>query len=680
MTNNLSFDDKIGVLDPEGINNNPLTGQSYSQTYKELGAVWSKFPAFDKAKEVIDTIINYQLTFIISSTGSGKTVLIPKLALHYTNYKGKIAVILPKRIVTLSAAVFSAKTLDVELGVDVGYVYKGSPKNALSSKNKIIYMTTGVIIMNFVNDPLLSNYSVIIVDEAHERRTEIDLILLFLKNLLKSGKRSDLKVIIMSATIDGPKYQKYYDGIPSKIINISGLPNYEITTHFLDSPTRSYLETGLNIIDKLVSKPDNKSILFFLTTSNETLQLCKSIRPKYPNVYCIEVYADMDKTLKIYAESSDKYLELGKYDHKVIMATNVAESSITIDGLKYVIDSCHELYDYFHPEYCGNILKKKLITKAQALQRRGRVGRTSPGTCYHLVTKEQFDSLKDYPDPDILKQDITLDMLKIIQLTNSQTFHEGYELLNQLMDPPKIAYIQLSRNLYHLYNIIDSKGKLTKLGRQINSIGSLPFNRILFLIYSYELHCAKEASIIIAMLEMFKGKLNNVFFKEDTICKSDCKKTESKELIRSIISKKSDHLTFLKLYKKFKEADDRNIWAAKYGVKKDMLDAVTKLSQKYFSKMMNISKISGESRVNNSKNTINTEKNLIKALIMSHKHLIAKKMTTIYPPKKIEGIVNKDSILYYNHSKKDLENKTFIYDELSNVSDIWEYNLVTIIN
>lgn len=678
MSDKLGFRDKIGVLDPQGLNLNPMNGEPYSDQYRALGKVWSSYSAFEKAEEVLQSMDSHQLLFVVSSPGTGKTVMLPKFALHYTGYKGKVIVTLPKRVVTLSAASFAAKTMDVILGKEIGYVYKGSDKKMAGPQNKIVYVTDGTLIAKFVNDPLLLEYKVIIIDEAHERRVSIDLLLLFLRQLLKSGKRPDLRVIIMSATIDPQKYQKYFggsDGVKSKIINITGQPNHDIIVHYLDHPSKSYMKEGLELIGEIVNLPSKKDLLFFITTSNEALQLCREIRPKYPKVYCIEVYADMDKNLKIYAETRDKYLELGNYDQKLIMATNVAESSLTIDGLKYVIDSGYELYSYFDPETVGQVLEKKLISKAQALQRRGRVGRTEPGICYHLLTKEQFDSLEPYPTPDIFKQDITIDILKVIQLTESKTYDEGIKLLNQLMDPPKKQYINLSRDLFNMYNIIGPDGKLTKAGNEITKFSSLPINRTLFLIYSFQLHCAKEASVIIAMLDALNGKLSNLFYKSDTICESDCRKPSSRNLIQKLVDRKGDHFTFLNIFTNFKEAADQKAWTRKYGIKMDLLNSVDSTSRQYFFKILNSSRAPQLDRVKN----IDTQKRLLEALKLSHQHLVAKKMVQTYAKKKIEGQINKESAVHYFYTKKDLANKTFIYDQLTNISNNWEYSSVTLI-
>jgi pre-mRNA-splicing factor ATP-dependent RNA helicase DHX15/PRP43 len=669
------MDRKIGVLDPDGIKINPLTQKEYSQNYKDLAKVWSKFPAYSKKEEILYSIDKYQLIFIIAGTGSGKTALIPKFALHYTNYHGKVVVTLPKRIVTLSAAMFAARTLDVQLGTSVGYAYKGSDKKMLNQNNKLIYMTDGYFVMEFVRDPLLTDYHFVIIDEAHERRVQIDLLLLFLKRLLESGKRPDLRIIIMSATIDGPKYQQYFGSIKSKILYISGQPNYEIDVHFSERPSVSYLDDGLEIIEDLIHRKIRKDILFFITTSNEALQLCRTIRSKYPRVYCIEVYADMDKRLKEYAESRDKYLELGNYEQKLIIATNVAESSITIDGLKYVIDSGYQLDTYFDPEYFGTVYEKKLVTKAQALQRRGRVGRTEPGICYHLLTKSQFELLKDYPTPDILKENITLDILKIIHITENRTFDEAKYLLDQLMDPPTKNIIMMCYELFQLHKIIDIDRRLTNIGNIIVKFSSLPLNRSLFLIHSFELYCAREACIIISMIETLKGKIKNLFVKTDTICESECEKPVAQFLIEKLAHKRGDHFTFLKIYQEYIKARDRVAWARKYGIKIDTMLNINKSSKKYFRKILDLQKIPNPSRITNT----SIKKRLLEALEKSHRHLTAKKMVPFFPKKKADAQISKDSMVYYYYDKKQLSQKSFIYDELVNINGKWEYNMVTII-
>ncbi|AQN68478.1 hrpA-like helicase [Saudi moumouvirus] len=676
-TNRLTFEDKIGVLDPNGIKPNPLTNKPYSDDYKNLASIWSTYPVYFQAENILRALNENQVIFLSVGTGGGKTALTPKLALHFTNYNGRIAITLPKRIVALSAATYSAKTLDVKLGTSVGYVYKGSDKSMLNDQNHLIYMTDGYLVMEFVKDPTLSKYNIIIIDEAHERRVQIDLLMLFLKNILLSGKRPDLKVIIMSATINGPKYQNYFAGIKSEIINVSGQPNHPIEVHYLDKPTDSYMRTGFELIETLIHENLRGDILFFITTSNEALQLCKNIRPKYPRVYCIEVYADMDKNLKIYAESRDKFLELGDYDQKLVMATNVAESSLTIDGLKYVVDSGFELQSRFDPDVYGQILGKQLITQAQAIQRRGRVGRTEPGICYHLLTKDQFDNLEPYPTPDILKQDITMDIIKIMQITDSKTFSEANNMLQQLMDPPKQSFINVAYDLFGMYQIIDTNDKLTRIGSLMTQFSSLSVNRVMFLIYSFELHCAREAAMILAMMEFINGKITNIFYKLDPICESNCERQAASLWLDKMIQKRGDHLTYLKIFQEYKNAPDKKAWGKKYGIRLDLFNNIDKTANQYFRKILNFYRNPEQSRI--VPQSTNITKNIIQALIQSHKHLTANKLRPIFSKRELEGRISKDSVVRQKYNKRELSNKKFIYDELTNINGKWEFRTITII-
>ena len=164
---------KIGILDPEGIEKNPLTGENYSENYKSLGKMWSNFPMYEKSQEIIQKIYDQQVILIVSSTGSGKTVITPKYALHALNYQAKIAITNPKRIPSAENAKFAAKTLDVELGGHVGYKYRGSPDGSSSQDTKLLYCTDGYVLARLQRDPMLMDYDVVIIDEARADRLSV---------------------------------------------------------------------------------------------------------------------------------------------------------------------------------------------------------------------------------------------------------------------------------------------------------------------------------------------------------------------------------------------------------------------------------------------------------------------------------------------------------------------------
>jgi pre-mRNA-splicing factor ATP-dependent RNA helicase DHX15/PRP43 len=669
-----------GITDIEGINPNPLNNEPFSQEYKDLAQVWSKLPAYEKLDDIYKSIVQNQITFIVSGTGSGKTVLVPKIALHYLNYDGRIAICLPKRVITKTAATYAAQTLDVQLGKQVGYIYKGSEKEMNNPSNKLQYMTDGILMIKFLSDINLTDYNVIIIDELHERKLNIDLILLFLKSLLESGRRPDLKVILMSATIDVEKYEKYFSGIKFNALHIVGRTNYPVDIQYLDYPTQNYLEQGLTVIENLLlnEKLNNqqlKDMLFFITSSSEAKETCQTIKKKFASTYCVEVYSDMPETDKVYAESLDKYKELGDYTHKLIMATNVAESSLTIKGLTYVIDSCYELHSRFDPKTTAYTLDRQLISKAQAMQRSGRVGRTGTGVCYRLLTYEQFKQLKPYPEPEILREDLSIDLLKIVAITPQQTFDQALGLVNAMIDIPKQTYITYSYNIYTLYRLIDSNDKLTKIGYAISTI-PLPLNRCLFLIYAYQLYCAKEAAIIVAMIEILAGRVTNLFYpsKED-------KDPKPGELLKNLVKKRSDHLTYLQIFKQYKDSSDRKTWAKKYGsIRLDLLGKVETLSNTYYYRLVNLD-LRFEDNERKSLNIAKTDinKRILLALKMSHQHQTAKKFQSIYADQKMEANIKKDSMIVYAYKRKELVNKKFIYDEFRCVEGRCEFSVVSLI-
>jgi pre-mRNA-splicing factor ATP-dependent RNA helicase DHX15/PRP43 len=664
-------------LDVNGVHLNPLNSQPYSDTYLSLAKIWSEYPAYGARKEIINSIKNNQVTFIISGTGSGKTVLIPKFALIETEYKGKIGIVLPKRLVTLSAAQFAATTLDITLGNEIGYIYKGSPKEMINMEtNKMIYMTDGTLIVQIIKDPLLSQYNTIIIDEAHERKIQIDLILMLLKRILTSGKRPDLKVIIMSATIDADKYKQYFNNISSNIINIAGKPNKPIDIHYANNLSASstysdVIKHGFKISDDIIKNTKKGDIIFFITTSSETHTLCNEITSKYNDVLCLEVFGDMPSDQKIYLTDLEKFKQLEKYTRRLLMATNVAESSLTVDGLEYVIDSGYELYSYFDPSYGAHMLEKRLITKAQATQRRGRVGRTAPGTCYNLYSESTFQNMKDFPDPDILKQDITMDMIKILMLPGIQSTSKMIDTLNQLLDPPKKSYINYGVNLLKLYNIIDNNDQMTVNAIYVSNFTTLELNRIIFLVKSFALYCGYEASIILGMLDAINSNMGNLFVKNMK------NKSTNKNFI-NMADSSGDHITLLKLYNKFfdiKDKDAQKKFADSMALRKNLFFDAKTASQHYFNKILNLKKqkfdeaddttIGGDNR---NRLFSETKKLLLSALKLSHEHLIVNKLQFIASGTK--GHINRDSTLSKSSSK-------FICDEFVGIEGQFQFNICT---
>jgi HrpA-like RNA helicase len=420
----------IGVFDPDGINPNPLNSEPFSQTYKTLSKFWSGLPAYQMGKQLVETINANDVILIKSFTGSGKTVLVPKFCLHVNDYKGKIIITLPKKIITKKAAEFAAKTLDVELGEQVGYQFRGD--NSKSNKTILLYSTDGSVISMCKSDPELKSIDMVIIDEAHERKVNIDLLLYLIKNaivLRQQKKLKPLKLIVMSATINEALFQSYYSKtLRFNWMELSGTPTFPIQSVYLESSinarSNEYIEKGKEIIGQIIKKINSGNsdfvqgdILFFVCTIAECDNVAEELGKMYPECFTMGLYSGFDAELEPYISNPDKYKELDpRYKRRIFVSTNVAESSLTIDGIVYVIDSGLEISVGFNPDTNTNVMTKNFITQAQMTQRKGRAGRTKPGICFHLYTPQEQDSALRFPEPEIKCIDLKNTCLSMMKM------------------------------------------------------------------------------------------------------------------------------------------------------------------------------------------------------------------------------------------------------------------------
>lgn len=552
---------KIGIFDPEGKYPNPLNNQEYSPTYKNLAKFWSNLPSYQKAKIIIKSIRNNDVILIAASTGAGKSVIIPKIALASCNYVGLIVMTLPKKLITLKAAEFSAQTLDVNLGEQVGYQYRGT--SVSSDKTVLLYSTDGSIVSMIKSDPTLKKIDVLIIDEAHERKIQIDLLLYLVKNTIRIRKErnmSPLKLIIMSATINETLFRTYYKDFSYDYLFLAGKPNFPIDSIYLeqelDIKKKEYLLVGKNTIIKIISninsenkKYPNGDILFFVCTVSECETLTFELTKLLKDSFVMSIYSGFNQELEPYVSDNLKYKELNSnYKRRVFISTNVAESSLTIDGIIYVIDSGLEMSVKYDPKKKVNIMEKNIITKAQITQRKGRAGRTKSGFCYHLYTPEQESQALDYPEPEILTEDmknVCLSLMKLgCQMTKSDfTIEQTIKLFTEFIEPPKDSYIKDGFD-FAIKNKLIENSLLTKLGRLIIDT-RLDVCDGLALEYAYSINEQIFDSVfkIICIQSFLKSGIDDFFY-------SDIDDKKKLSIIKKIAKKSenSEHIAILNLY------------------------------------------------------------------------------------------------------------------------------------
>ncbi len=597
----------IGIFDPNGEKINPLNNQLYSDQYKVLSKFWSNLPTYKQAKDIVESIKKNDIMLLTAGTGAGKSVLVPKLALHAVNYKGRVVMTLPKKIITKKAAEFGAKTLDVPLGEQVGYQFRGD--NLKSNKTVLLYSTDGSIISQIKSDPLLRSIDILLIDEAHERKVQIDLLLYLLKNAIKLRKEQNLrplKLIIMSATINEKIFSDYYKDFSYDYMFLSGTPNFPIETIYLESSlnikSNEYLESGSNIVGDIIKKINSKDlpegdILFFVCTVRECNEVAAELGTKYPDSFTMGLYSGFDPELEQYISSPEKYRELNpSFKRRIFVSTNVAESSLTIDGIVYVIDSGLELSVKYNPEHKINIMTKHFITKAQMSQRKGRAGRTKSGYCYKLYTPKEEESSIDFPDPEIKQIDlknVCISMMKIgSDMTKSDfTVEQTIEMFTQFIEPPTQAYLIDGFDYLMSNGLISTSGLLTEIGQLIVE-SRLDVMDGLAMFYAYNISSVvfKKVFKIISICSFIKSGPEDFFYQDinpatKTNILNRFKKTSSDsehillyQIFKFIESDPNESIFNLELYKQIDQ------------VYTNQIDKITRIFDKFNIKLSDIEK------------------------------------------------------------------------------------------
>ncbi|AXN90925.1 putative RNA helicase [Namao virus] len=592
----------LDILDSFGKKLNFVTQKEYSPEYLQLAKSWRTLPMYqeEKVTEFFNLLKkSTQVILVVSGTGSGKTVLIPKYMLYH-NYQSadtahfKIFVTNPKIITSVENAEYAAKTLDVELGKDIGIKYKGSNPAHCSKETKLIYGTDGILLSAILfGDKLLKNYNCIIIDEAHERQINIDLLFYFIKTILV--KRPDFKLIIMSATVDESVFKDYYQPVCSySTLNVSGKSYFDIAQTFcsqkvaLANRLKHAVELSLEFVRNYQG-----DLIIFISTKKQAQQGCmmlqqakeecskdtakEKLKDCLENIYCVEVFSGMPSDLKTMAISKEAYKTSGDYQRKVIFATNVAESSITFDGLACVIDIGLELKKIYDPLTNIDNIVESVISQAQVKQRIGRCGRTGPGYAFHVYSEDEYGQMPLFPKPSILEMDITRHLLQFVYFNFNLA--STLELARSLISPPHP--IQISASIYYLHFIdalkvypvsnsdilyrpkdinyvnfnyqkpdIEIDGSLTLLGHVLLKLNEFSLMNRLCLIQGYVWNCFQDMTIIVAVLEACNLQMENLFIEDSW-----------KEI--SFPHAHSDHLNMLFLYhhqKKYEALLQKNVW------------------------------------------------------------------------------------------------------------------------
>ena len=412
-------------------------------------------PVSERQDDIKQAIEAHQVVIIAGETGSGKTTQIPKMCLELgRGVRGTIAHTQPRRLAARSVASRIAEELETEIGQSVGFKIRFSDHGNQDTHVKL--MTDGILLAEIQHDRFLQQYDTIIIDEAHERSLNIDFLLGYLKQLLP--KRPDLKLIITSATIDPERFSKHFFDAP--IISVSGR-TYPVEMRYRSLvDEEEELDLGQGIISAVseLRKEKPGDILIFLSGEREireTEQLLK--KQPWSNIEIVPLYARLSaaEQNKIFASH---------HGQRIVLATNVAETSLTVPGIRYVIDPGYARISRYSYRSKVQRLPIEAISQASANQRAGRCGRVANGICVRLYSEEDYLGRSEFTDPEILRTNLASVILKMLALglgdinafpfvqpPDPRFINDGYRLLQELQ----------------AINLYKNKPSLTPLGKQI---------------------------------------------------------------------------------------------------------------------------------------------------------------------------------------------------------------------
>lgn len=514
---------------------------NFSQS-KTLREQREYLPAFAVREDLLRVIRDNQVVIVVGETGSGKTTQLTQF-LHEDGYAelGMIGCTQPRRVAAMSVAKRVSEEMECRLGGTVGYAIRF--EDCTSKETAIKYMTDGVLLRESLNESDLDRYSCVIMDEAHERALNTDVLMGLFKKVL--ARRRDLKLIVTSATMNSKRFSDFYGGAPEFLIPGRTFP---VDIMFHRSPVEDYVDQAVQQVLAIHVSMGTGDILVFMTGQEDIECTCELIQERLnalndpPKLSILPIYSQMpaDLQAKIFDRAAPGV-------RKVIVATNIAETSLTVDGIMYVVDAGYSKLKVYNPRMGMDTLQITPISQANASQRAGRAGRTGPGKAFHLFTEAAFkDEMYIQTIPEIQRTNLsnTVLLLKSLGVKDLLDF--------DFMDPPPQDTITTS--LFDLWALgaLDNIGDLTDIGRKMAAFPMDP-SLAKLLITSEEYGCSEEMLTIVSMLSV-----PSVYYRPKE------RQEESDAAREKFFVPESDHLTYLHVYSQWKSNGYSDGWCTRH--------------------------------------------------------------------------------------------------------------------
>ncbi|XP_060800257.1 pre-mRNA-splicing factor ATP-dependent RNA helicase DHX16 [Neoarius graeffei] len=520
------------------------TEPELSQAEKQkqsIQEVRHSLPIFPYRGDLLTAIRDHQILVIEGETGSGKTTQIPQYLMEdgYTKGGMKVGCTQPRRVAAMSVAARVAQEMAVKLGNEVGYSIRF--EDCTSERTVLKYMTDGMLLREFLTEPDLASYSVIIIDEAHERTLHTDILFGLIKDIARF--RPDLKVLVASATLDTERFSCFFDDAP--VFRIPGR-RFPVDIYYTKAPEADYLEACVVSVLQIHVTQAPGDVLVFLTGQEEIeaccellQERCRRLGSKISELIVLPIYANLpsDMQAKIFNPTPPGA-------RKVVVATNIAETSLTIDGIIYVIDPGFCKQKSYNARTGMESLIVTPCSRASANQRAGRAGRVAAGRCFRLYTAWAFKhEMEETTVPEIQRTNLGNVVLLLKSLGINDLIHFDF------MDPPPHETLVLALEQLYALGALNHLGELTKLGRRM---AELPVDPMLskMILASEQYKCSEEVLTIAAMLSVN----NAIFYRpKDKVVHADNARM-------NFVVPGGDHLMLLNVYSQWVESGYSTQW------------------------------------------------------------------------------------------------------------------------
>ncbi|XP_043241834.1 probable ATP-dependent RNA helicase DHX35 [Amphibalanus amphitrite] len=456
-----------------------------------------RLPVFGLRNHLLHALEEHQTLVLVGETGSGKSTQVPQY-LHeagWTDGGRLVGVTEPRRVAATTLAQRVADEVGCLLGHTVGYSIRFDERFDPTA-TRIKYMTEGILIREMMADPLLTNYSVIMLDEVHERTINTDIVMGLMKKILK--KRRDLRLIVSSATVDAEELRRFFsldgDRPSATILSVDGR-QHPVEVYYSLEPVPNYIQACVDTVCRLHTTEPPGDVLVFLTGQDEVDEVVRKLReapdtPRKDKLLPLPMYGALPN-----ADQLRAFQRAPQGHRKVVVATNLAEASVTIPGIVYVVDSGFVKLRWYNSDTHTDSLVVCPTSRASAEQRAGRAGRVRSGKVYRLYPESEFTSLPEHTVPEVRRSDLAACLLQLraLGVSNPARF--------ALPSPPPARAVLAACELLHALGALDMSGALTETGAAMAEL-PLPPTHARMVLAADEFGCGEEIATLVAMLQV----------------------------------------------------------------------------------------------------------------------------------------------------------------------------------